>query len=135
MRFLILILVGLTFSSCQEQVDSSSEKKIDEILTKGNWKLVNSEQPYKRFQSGLKFSEDKQVFDVDSQGQVVVLMHPRLYTISGDTLTLVDYRYEERFLYKRGTANFLIEELNEERIVLEVLAPEEPNKLIFENLN
>lgn len=134
MRFLILILVGLTFSSCKEQMDSSREKDLAEVLNSGNWKLVSSEQPYKRFQSGLKFSEDNQVFDVDSQGQIVVLMHPRLYNISSDTLTLVDYRYEERFIYSRGTANFLIEELNEERIVLKVLPPEEPNKLIFENL-
>lgn len=101
----------------------------------GNWKFIESEKPFKEFQAGLKFSEDKQVFDVDSQGQIVIPLHERIYSISSDTLKIIDARYVDRFLHERGTLIFIIKELNNERIVLNVVQPEGPNKLIFDNLN
>lgn len=135
MRFLVLILVGLFFISCKEQAGSSVERDVEGILNNGDWRLVASDKTFKRFQEGLKFSEDNQVFNIDSQGQVVVPMHERLYSISGDTLKFVDYRYEERFIFSRGTDIFLIEELTNKRMVLNVIHPDGPNKLILENLH
>jgi hypothetical protein len=135
MKFLTLILVGLLFVSCKEQMDSSRDRDVEEILNDGDWRLVETEKPFSRFQKGLKFSTDNQVFNIDSQGQVVVPMHERLYSISGDTLTFVDYRYEERFIFNRGTDVLLIEELTKDRMVLNVIHPEGPNKLILENID
>lgn len=131
----MLILVGLFFISCKEQAGSSVERDVEGILNNGDWRLVASDKTFKRFQEGLKFSEDNQVFNIDSQGQVVVPMHERLYSISGDTLKFVDYRYEERFIFSRGTDIFLIEELTNKRMVLNVIHPDGPNKLILENLH
>jgi len=132
MRLLLIILVGLSFFSCQEQMGSSQEKEFEQILNNGNWSLISSDYDYVRFQSGLKFSEDHQLFDIDSQGKIVTSMHPRLFSISKDTMTVVDHRYEENFLLSRGTAYFLIEEIDEERLVLKVLPPEKENRLVFE---
>ncbi len=129
----MLVLVGLFFVSCKEQMDSNRDRGVEEILNAGDWKLVDSEKEFTRFQNGLKFAEDNQIFNIDSQGQVVVPMQERLYTVSGDTLTFVDYRYEERFIFSRGTDILLIEELTKDRMVLNVIHPEGPNRLIFEN--
>lgn len=134
MKFLTFIIIGLLFVSCKEGTDSSRDKDVFDILNDGSWRLVESEKPFKRFQNGLKFSEDNQVFMIDSQGQIVVPMHERLFTISGDTLKMVDYRYEDRFIFSRGTDILLIEELTSERLVLNAIHPEGPNKLILENL-
>ena len=133
MRFLTLILVVLLLTSCKEQMDSSRNRDVEDILNDGNWKLVDTEKSFSRFQEGLKFSEDNQVFNIDSQGQIVVPMHERLYTVKGDTLIFVDYRYEDRFLFSRGTDILLIEELTDDRMVLNVVHPEGPNKLILMN--
>ncbi|WP_159038647.1 hypothetical protein [Brumimicrobium mesophilum] len=135
MRFLLLMFSGLLFLSCSEQAGSFVERDREDILDDGNWILVESEMPFDRFQSGLKFSSDNQVFNVDSQGQVVVPMHERLYSISGDTLKFIDYRFEERFLFSRGTDIFLIEELTNDRLILNVIHPEGPNQLILESLH
>ena|SRR5690554_887737 len=135
MRTLMLILVGILFISCKEDRNASHKKSAEEILNQGTWRLMESEEPFKRFQSGLKFSADQQVFNVDSQGQVVVPSHKRIYSIHDDTLKMVDYRYEERFVYSRGTDILLIKELNEDKMVLNALHPEGPNQLIFEHLN
>lgn len=130
-----MILVGLVLISCKEEAGSSEENNVKDILNNGNWKLVESEKSFNGFQNGLKFSEDNQVFNFDSQGQIVVPMHERIYSISGDTLKFVDYRYEERFLMSKGTDIFLIEELTNQRLVLNVIFPKGPNKLILEKLN
>ncbi|RYM32895.1 hypothetical protein ERX46_12625 [Brumimicrobium glaciale] len=135
MKFLTLIIVGLFFVSCKEGTDSSRDKDVEDILNDGNWRLIESEKSFDRFQNGLKFSEDNQVFNIDSQGQVVVPMHERLFSISGDTLTFIDYRYEERFIYSRGTDILLIEEITSDRLVLNVIHPEGPNKLILESIH
>jgi hypothetical protein len=131
MRFLMLILAGLFFISCKEEMGSSRHKDVEAILNDGNWRLVESEQPFTRFQEGLKFSEDNQVFMIDSQGQLVMPMHKRLYTVLEDTLKLVDYRYEDRFIYSRGTDILIIEELTADEMVLKAIHPNGPNKLIF----
>src|SRR5690554_2921815 len=134
MRFLMLVLLGLFFVSCTEQVNVSREKEVEKILNNGNWRLIESDQSFERFQSGLKFSEDYQVFNIDSQGQMLASTHERLYSVIGDTLKLVDYKFEEKFLYPRGTDILIIEELTSDRMVLKAIHPEEPNTLIFENL-
>ena len=134
MRIFMFILVSVFIISCKEQVDSSREQGIEEILNEGEWRIESTEKPFLRFLEGLKFSEDKQVFNIDSQGRVVSSTHERLYSIIGDTLKIVDFKFEDRFLYARGTDILIIEELTEDKMVLEALHPEGPNKLIFKKL-
>ena len=130
----MFILLCVFMTSCKEEVDSSREQSREDNLNEGEWRIISTDKPFKRFQNGLKFSEDKQVFNIDSQGRIVSPHHERLYSLIGDTLKIIDYRYEERFLFSRGTDILIIEELTEDRMVLEVLHPEGPNKLIFEKL-
>lgn len=134
MRFIITILVGVSLLSCKDEVGSSSEKKADKILSSGEWRLVDSEHSFYRFQEGIKFSEDRQVFYIDSQGRTVAPLHEIIYSLSGDTLKIVDYKYEQRFLFSKGTDILIIEELTENEMILNAIHPEGPNKLIFENI-
>ena len=135
MKLLFFVFIGLIAISCQEEGGSYVDKDSKDILYEGNWRLVDSEEPFDQFQTGLKFSKDGQVFNIDSQGQVVIPMKERLFSIKEDTLKFVDYRYEERFLQSRGTLVFTIEELTKDRMVLNVVYPEGPNHLVLENLN
>jgi hypothetical protein len=132
MKFLAMIFACLFFVSCNEQIDLSRDKDVEKILSDGDWRVVEAEKPFTRFQSGLKFSDNNQVFMIDSQGQAIIPMQERLYEISGDTLKIVDYRYEDRFIYSRGTEILLIEELSNKKMVLNVIHPAGPNKLTLE---
>lgn len=130
----MIVLVSVFMVSCKEQTDSSRDKSIEESLHQGEWRIVSADKPFIRFQEGLKFSEDKQVFNIDSQGQVVSPTHERLYSVIGDTLKIVDYKFEERFIYSRGTDLLIIEELTKDKMVLKAIHPEGPINLIFEKL-
>jgi len=134
MRIFIFILVGIFLVSCKEEVDSSHDQSVEEHLNAGEWRLVSSEKPFIRFKNGLKFSVDKQVFIIDSQGQIVSPTHERIYTVIGDTLKIIDYRYEQQSLFSRGTDILIIEELTDDKMVLKAIHPLEANELIFENL-
>jgi|SRR5690554_86292 len=134
MRFFIFILVSIFITSCKEEVNSSRDQSVEENLMSGEWRLVSSEEPFERFQKGLKFSPDKQVFSIDSQGRIVSTSHEKLFSVIQDTLKIIDYKFEERFIYDRGTDILLIEELTSDKMVLTAIHPEGPNKLIFENL-
>ena len=135
MRFLLFLFIGLFFTSCQEEVISTDEENIESKLLKGEWALIGSEKPFNRFQSGLKFSEDEQVFNIDSQGHVVPPHAERIYKIYGDTLALIDYKYHERKRYEKGTDILLIKKLDDKEMVLKVIHPNAPNELIFKNIN
>lgn len=129
--FSVFLGLGLFLVSCGPNDDNSKEKT-KELLNQGQWELVSSEKKTTRFQSGLKFSEDKQVFYVDSQGHIIPPHHKNEYSVSGDTLKIVDYRYEPQIIYDQGTDILIIKELNEEKMVLEAIHPEGPNELVFE---
>ncbi|WP_133122190.1 hypothetical protein [Brumimicrobium salinarum] len=130
MRFHFILLFFVLLISCTNE--KSNIDNVKEQLMDGSWRLVESEQPFKRFHSGLKFSQDGQVFNVDSQGRIVVPLHERMFYIASDTLKLIDYKYESKFLETNGTELLLIEELNEEELVLNIIYPIGPNKLTFQ---
>lgn len=131
----MLSLVTIGLFSCQEESNISTDQKIEEILNKGDWRITSTEYEFKRFSTGLKFSEDSQVFNVDSQGQIVVPSHERIYSIYGDTLKFVDYKYEERFLFSKGTDLLLIEKISEDELILNAIHPKGPNRITFENID
>ena len=135
MRFFILIFIGIFFTSCNEGNKVSNEQKIEATLLKGEWKLVSTEKPFLRFQSGLKFSDDGQVFNIDSQGHIVPPHHDRIYKIYGDTLSFVDYKYLEKVRYEQGTDILIIKKLTDKEMVLKLIHPGIPNELTFINVN
>ncbi|WP_123776113.1 hypothetical protein [Brumimicrobium aurantiacum] len=125
----------LLFASCDFEAGGSNEIETEEILETGRWKLIESDKVFKNFQSGLKFSKDNQVFSIDSQGGYVASPHERIYTLSADTLRIIDYRYEPNFLYEKGTNILLIKELTEDKLILESIHPEPNAKLSFEKID
>ncbi len=135
MRFLLLISIGIFFTSCHEEATVSDEENVVTQLLKGEWILMATEKPIKRFQSGLKFSEDNQVFNIDSQGHVVPPHAERIYKIYGDTLAFIDYKYLEHKRYEKGTDILLIKKLNDDEMVLKVIHPDASNELTFKNVN
>lgn len=124
MKVLVIALVGLFFAACTD-TGKSDKATIIENLTQGEWRIENSEEPFSRFDHGLKFSPDKQVFFLDSQGHVIPPHHEHIFTVSGDTLKIVDYKYEPHMIFQHGTDVLLIRELTKERMVLEALHPKE----------
>src|SRR5690554_8216915 len=67
--FSIFLFLSLFFTSCAN--NANEKENIKKLLKTGEWKLVSSDKKFNHFQSGLKFSPDKQVFFMDSQGYVI----------------------------------------------------------------
>lgn len=133
MRYILLLFIGILFTSCNEENTISHKEQVAATLMEGEWRLISTEKPFKRFQSGLKFSADGQVFNIDSQGHVVPPHAERIYKIYGDTLTFIDYKYLETLRYDKGTDILLIKKLNEDEMILEAIHPDPPNKLTFKH--
>ncbi|MBW7866705.1 MAG: hypothetical protein H3C31_00100 [Brumimicrobium sp.] len=133
MRFLILLFSFLFLFSC---TNHSENKPIDkrQLLLQGEWRLVQSDKPFKIFRVGMKFSEDSHVFAIDSQGHTIPPTHEIEYSIQEDTLKIVDYKYDVNTIYEKGTIIFIIKEISQDKLVLEMLHPDTPNQLIFEDL-
>lgn len=132
--FFLVFLILSIFYSCDFQNLNSNTQSIEEFLMDKEWILVSSDEPTKRFQSGIKFSSDKQLFNIDSQGHIIPPQHEQIYSITKDTLVIVDYKYEPQFIYEKGTDILLVEKISENQIQLKILHPNGPNTLIFENL-
>lgn len=131
--FSIFLFLSLFFTSCAN--NANEKEDIKKLLKTGEWKLVSSDKKFNHFQSGLKFSPDKQVFFLDSQGYVIPPHHKQVYEVSGDTLMIIDYKYEPQILYERGTFILLIKELTEEEFVGELIHPDKGNVLKFKQLH
>lgn len=134
MRYILMILILSALFSCDNNQALTSEEEIEKLLEEDKWVVDSIEFPMKRIKQGIKFSEDKQVFNIDSQGKVIPTYNEIVYEINDDTLKIVDFKYEERFLYKRGTLTALIESANDHRVVLKVIHPKE-NRIVLKKEN
>ncbi|HLV41502.1 MAG TPA: hypothetical protein VKY37_04425 [Brumimicrobium sp.] len=134
MRIFMFILVSVFILSCKEQVDSSRYQSVEENLSDGEWRIVSTDKSFNRFQKGLKFSPDRQVFNIDSQGRAIFSSHERIYSVTDDTLKIVDYKYEDQFLNTKGTDILIIKELTNKKMVLEALYPQGPVQLVLEKI-
>lgn len=131
--FSIFLALCFLLTSCGDNADAN-KKNTKSLLKKGEWRLTSSEKTFSQFQSGLKFSPDKQVFLLDSQGYVIPPHHKQIYNLSGDTLTIVDYKYEPQFIFERGTFILLIKELTEDEFIAELIHPDKGNVLRFKKV-
>ncbi|MFA5573830.1 MAG: hypothetical protein WC994_02115 [Brumimicrobium sp.] len=128
MRALIIFIFFFFLSGCVERNGSTITKK-DKLLD-GEWMLVSIDEKYPFIRNGLKFSEDNQVFHIDTQGHTVPAHNIEIYKVYGDTLEIIDYKYEPQFIQEKGTHIFLIKELNQDELVLECIYPS-PNRITF----
>lgn len=121
----ILFLLLFPLFSCSDHLQTSNEDQVEDILEEGTWKLESIQTPIERFTHGVKFSRDNQVFYYDSQGKVIPTYNEIVYEIKEDTLRIVDFKYEARFLHEKGTMVSLIESINDSKLELKVIHPEE----------
>lgn len=121
----VLLLLFFSLLSCSDHVQTSNVDKTEDILEKGKWSLESIEDPIERFRYGVKFSRDKQVFYYDSQGKVIPTYNEIVYEIKEDTLRIVDFKYEKRFLHEKGTMISLIKSIDDSQLELKVIHPEE----------
>lgn len=124
-----MTLVMVSCGGTDKQANPLNDQLLD-----GNWRLMVAEEPVRMFQSGLKFAEDGQVFFLDTQGHVVPPHHEQKFKLAGDTLTIIDYKYEEHVIYEKGTSIGLIRTLTDEELVLEMIHPKKDARIYFKNM-
>ncbi|MDX1653522.1 MAG: hypothetical protein R3277_13580 [Brumimicrobium sp.] len=119
----------LSCSGESPAVEQSAHQKLE----KGKWIVVESHPQEKGFGYGIKFSPDKQYFHTDSKGQIIPTMREKVYSLSGDTLTMVDYKYEPRFRHTKGTQIFYVTELSDEKLSLKGIYPDSTVTMVLKN--
>jgi hypothetical protein len=133
MRNYIIILSAIIFAGCSNgELKSEEDVKID-VLTTGRWSAVDFEGEVNKFQRGIVFSKDKQFFNLDSQGRIIPKQREKVFDLKNDTLRIVDFNYEPKFIHKKGTQIFIVSELNEEKLVLKSIYPDSKNIYKFKN--
>lgn len=125
MRYFLVLLMFYSFVSCNNDSELSAGGEIEKLLEDGKWVVETIDFPMERIRQGIKFSDDKQVFYIDSQGKVIPTYNEIIYELKGDTLKIVDFKYEQRFLFKKGTLISLIDSIEKDKIVLKVIHPKE----------
>lgn len=124
MQKLIHLFIGTLLASCSaEETSSKEETKID-LLVDGKWQVSEFEGEKNRLGIGVVFSSDKQFFNIDSQGRIIPTHHKKIYDLKNDTLQVVDFKYEKKFIEEKGTLVFLVEELNETSLRLNSIHPD-----------
>ncbi|MGM0479794.1 MAG: hypothetical protein ACQERC_11275 [Bacteroidota bacterium] len=133
MRLVGLLFILLLLSACGEQINSEEgDTDRQDILIEDMWMLNATEKSQDLITNGIKFSKNKKIFYFDSQGRVIPTFHDIGYEIEEDTLRIVDFKYEQQFLFEKGTRIFLIESMNDDELILEMVHPEE-NKYYFDH--
>lgn len=130
MRYFLVLFVLPLFVSCNNDAELSAESEMEKLLEEGKWVVETIDFPMDRIRQGIKFSDDKQVFYIDSQGKVIPTYNEIVYELKEDTLRIIDFKYEQRYLYKKGTLVSLIESAEENRLVLKVIHPKE-NRIVL----
>lgn len=124
MRKLVYLFIGSLLLSCSaEETPSNGDKRID-LLYDGKWVVSEFEGEKNRLGIGVVFSPDKQFFNLDSQGRVVPTHHKIIFDLKSDTLQVVDFKYEQKYIKEKGTLVFIVEKLNENSLKLNSIHPD-----------
>lgn len=121
----MLLLFVIVLFGCSEEKQVKNINNVYTLLQDGSWELTSTQERSKRYRYGMHFSEDKQLFYLDSQGHIIPPHSEIIYAVSGDTMRVVDYKYEEKFIHEKGTDIYVIQKLNNDELTLEALFPEE----------
>ncbi len=132
MRLFGLFCFVLLLGACGEVENTKENISRVDLLVDNMWMLNATENSQDLISYGVKFSKDKKVFYIDSQGRIIPTFHDIGYKIEQDTLRIVDFKYEQKYLFEKGTRIFLIKTLNKEELILKMIHPEE-NEYYFEN--
>ena len=114
MKYFWLVL-ALVFSAC------STEELSKEELLEGHWRIVEIDDNNVDTKEGVHFSPNNQYFSVDSQGKMIPRLIEKIWSINGDTLMMIDYNWEPKFIQEKGTFIYLIEELTSDKMILQQL--------------
>ncbi len=133
MRNYIFLLGLLFFANCGGGESNSNENKIVDYLTSGKWEVVEFDGKEKKFSRGIVFSKDKQFFNLDSQGRIIPTQNKKVFDLSNDTLRIIDYNIEPRFIEQRGTLVFSVKEFDESSMILKSLYPDSTSTYKLKN--
>lgn len=133
MRNYIFLLGLFFFASCGGEESNSNENEIVDYLISGKWEVVKFDGKEKKFSKGIVFSKDKQFFNLDSQGRIVPTQNEKVFDLSNDTLRIIDYNIEPRFLEKMGTLVFSVKEIDENSMILKSLYPDSTSTYKLKN--
>jgi transcriptional regulator with PAS, ATPase and Fis domain len=130
--FLIILSIFWLCTSCSEEGSTQSKSSTEDLLEEGKWMIQSVETPTERMKKGVIFSKDKQVFYIDSQGKVIPTNQEIVYELKGDSLRIVDFNFESRFIEEKGTMISLINIIDDSKVELEVIFPEK-NRIVLIN--
>lgn len=130
--FLIILLTLLISFGCSEIVSTESKSSTENLLEEGKWIIESVETPVENMKNGIMFSKDKQVFYIDSQGKVIPTNREIVYELNEDTLRIVDFNFESRFIEEKGTQISLINIIDDSKVELEIIFPEK-NRVVLIN--
>lgn len=124
MKYYFFILFISFLVSCSNNESNSEKNGNDDYLTSGKWTVTEFDGENNRFGYGIVFSKDNQFFYLDSQGRIVPKNHEIIFELKNDTLQVVNFNYEQRFLREKGTQVFIVEDLDEEELVMRSIYPD-----------
>lgn len=130
------LFITLLFVGCStDQSNSNKESEID-LLTDEKWVVSEFNGKKNKLGKGVVFSKDKQLFNIDSQGRIIPTHQKQIFDLTNDTLRIIDYKYEERFIEEKGTLVFKVKELNDQILSLSSIYPDTTStyKLVKEEL-
>jgi len=133
MKNYIFLLSIFFFVSCSETETKSKEGEMVDHLTSGKWTVVDFDGEINNFELGVVFSKDKQFFNMDSQGRIIPTQHEQIFSLNSDTLQIIDFKYEPRFIDKKGTLVFKVKELDESNMTLKSIYPDSTSTYKLKN--
>lgn len=132
MRSVGLFCIVLLLGACSEGKNTEEKVSRVDLLVDDMWMLNATENSQDLISYGVKFSKDKKVFYIDSQGRITPTFDDIGFKIEQDTLRIIDFKYEQKYLFEKGTRIFLIKTLDEDELVLKMIHPE-VNEYYFKN--
>lgn len=131
MKKYIFALFMLTLVSCSNEASTLQDDDRIEDLTSGKWIVSDFDGKENKFSRGIVFSKDRQFFHLDSQGRVVPRHREIIFELSNDTLQIVDFNYEAKYIQQRGTQVFIVKDLEEDELSLKGVFPDSTSLYTF----
>ena len=131
MRILGFLVVLVLFFACEGEQKSQRTKS---DLIEGKWWVTHINEEPIESREGLYFAPNKQYFEIDSQGKSIPRHMEKVWQIKGDTLKMVDFNWEPKFIEKKGTFYYLLEELTSAKMTLILIKNEESKKINYNKI-
>jgi hypothetical protein len=133
MKNYIFFFSLIFLASCSDGESKSKEDESVGFLTNGKWNVVQFDGEKNRLNIGVVFSKDNQIFNLDSQGRIVPTHNKKVFEVKSDTLRIVDFNYEKKFIHNKGTLVFRIKELTDSKMILKSIYPDSTSAYTLKN--